>query len=148
MNNIVINRVWDNKADDDNDSSSSSSSDNNSDNAVPNLDATPDVNVTSSVDENSTSNQPANSFSGAGDDYCVFDISQLELTPLPDSPLTKMSSSFMMIIDQPLTPCPRPYGVIIDYGSSFSLNDINEFGYQINSVRQTIQFYSCHLTFC
>ena len=148
MNNIVINRVWDNKADDDNDSSSSSGSDNNSDNAVPNLDVAPDVNVTPSVNGNSTGNQPANSFSEAGDNYHVFDISQLELTPLSDSPLTEMSSSFMTIIDQPSTPCPRLYGVIIDYDRSFFLDDINEFGYQINSVRQTIQFYSCHLTFC
>ena len=149
LNNIVINRVWDDKTDDDNDDDSDNNSGDKSDTVAPNVDtvpgdSTPNVDVSATpnvnVNESSTSNQPADSFSGAGDDYHALDVSGSRSTPPLDSPLTEMSSSFTTITDRPSI-YPRPYGVTIDYDNSFSLDDVN--GYQINSVRQTLQLYTC-----
>jgi hypothetical protein len=152
LNNIVINRVWDNhdEADEDDSSDNNSSDDNSSDNIAPNVNVTPNLSgnvaLPVNVNKNSTSNEPTDSFSGAGDDYYASDGS--ELSPLSDSlnSPTEMSSSFTTITDHPSsTPRPRPsdirpYGVTIDNDNSFSLDDVDKFGYRINSVRLIYSF--------
>lgn len=143
LNNIVINRIWDDDDDDDHidndiddidivrinkgyDSDDGDSSDSSDD-------------VAPDVDINKKSAQ-SNEIADSGDN------SDSELTSL-------QSSSSMTTSNQPSTsnsrsPTIKAYGLVIDYDNSFSLDEMSEDKFKIHSVRHSPMLYVLHLTLC
>lgn len=153
LNNIVINRVWNNDTDNDfindniddninniniksNDRSgnSNSSTNGNNNNVAPTLD----------MNENSASNEitdPLNVHTTCNSN----NSNNSDLTSLSDTSVESpidLSSNFMMIMNQPSTPNTKPleikaYGLAIDNDNLFSFSNVAKLGYWVKLVRDS-----------
>ena len=125
LKNIVINHIWDNDTDDD---------DKDGDDVKDNNDK---LEVNNNINEQEMHNQnlTVDTTSTSVIDNDIYNLANLEATTVVLSAITSPSPS-----PPPRQVLVKAHSLVINNDNSFSLNEVDDFGYQINSVSLFIYF--------
>lgn len=138
LNNIVINRIWNDDEGDD-----------YIDNDIDDIDIT---RIKRSDDDSASNVDIDEKFTESDETADSGNNSDSELTSLLSSSLTKTmnqpSTSIQPSTSNSGSSTIKAYGLVIDYDNSFSLDEMSEDRFKIHSVRHSPMLYVLHLTLC